>query len=340
MISIVIPTYNRAIYLNYLLGDICKEIESIPKEIEIKIIVIDNCSNDETIDVVKEWQSIIPTLTLQRNSANIGIEGNLILGSICSQSEYTWMLSDHQRIRKGVFMELIELLNSQKPDIVVMDIEQWPSKYFNYNVASRTINKINKDELGEILWLNGNVSTNLFKTSIAKSTARESVRIAYSFYPNMAKFSALDGKSVLSRIKNATSFPTGSLALSVKRNYDTFNASFKEHILITKKITHNNRDLRWSVNGFQNVYYRKALVLELLKILLVKQVAYLKTMKSLFQAFRVNATSFFLGQTALILFIAMLIMFVPFKFRRLVCVQIIKKFSSNFNLIRQIEKIS
>ena len=340
MLSIVIPTYNRATYLNILLKDLSYEIGSISNNIEIKVIVIDNCSNDETIQVIKEWQNVIPSLELIRNNANLGIEGNLILGSICSQSEYTWMLSDHQRLRKGVVFELIELLDSDKPDLVVMDIEQWPSLYFNYNTKSRMINNISKEELGEILWLNGNVSTNLFKTSIAKATARESVRISYSFYPNMAKFSMLDRKMLISRIKNATSFPPGSSALLVKRNYDTFSASFKEHILITKKIVSNNRELRWSIEGFQNVYYRKALVLELLKIFLIKQAAYFKMMKALLEAFRANASYFFPGRTALILFLAMIIMCIPFKLRRYLCIRTIKMVSSNIDLMNLVAKIS
>ncbi len=89
LLSITIPTYNRAPQLHIQLAWFANEIEGF--EDECDITVYDNCSTDHTQAVIQEWQQVMGETTLRsiRNSENIGGMRNLALGLSESKSRFT-----------------------------------------------------------------------------------------------------------------------------------------------------------------------------------------------------------------------------------------------------------
>ena len=77
LLTIAVPTYNRAELLNKQLAWLAKSIKGYESECEI--IISDNCSEDNTQEIVKKWQSSLPATTfhINRNSENVGVMKNI-----------------------------------------------------------------------------------------------------------------------------------------------------------------------------------------------------------------------------------------------------------------------
>jgi glycosyltransferase involved in cell wall biosynthesis len=64
-ISFISPMYNSEAWVDRL-------IENIPLESAYEIIICDDCSTDNTLDKIKEWQTKIPIIKIIRNDVNMG----------------------------------------------------------------------------------------------------------------------------------------------------------------------------------------------------------------------------------------------------------------------------
>jgi glycosyltransferase involved in cell wall biosynthesis len=72
LVTICIPTYNHAHFLPAALQSALKQTER-----DLEILVVDNCSSDETAAVVREFSLADERVRYVRNSENIGLVGNL-----------------------------------------------------------------------------------------------------------------------------------------------------------------------------------------------------------------------------------------------------------------------
>jgi abequosyltransferase len=91
-LAIVIPTYNRAIFLEETLKNVFSEINRYPNR-EILVCVSDNCSTDNTESIVKSFFD--RGIKYHRNESNLGFDGNVdasILLADCAK--YVLILSD------------------------------------------------------------------------------------------------------------------------------------------------------------------------------------------------------------------------------------------------------
>ncbi|MBC7969321.1 MAG: glycosyltransferase [Verrucomicrobia bacterium] len=136
LLSITIPTYNRAPQLYIQLAWFANEIEGF--EDECDITVYDNCSTDHTQTVIQEWQQVMGESTLRsvRNSENIGGMRNLALGLSESKSRFTWTVGDDDPIDAGTLNFVLQTLRKY-PDLGLL--------YLNYSAYYTTIDQVNPD---------------------------------------------------------------------------------------------------------------------------------------------------------------------------------------------------
>lgn len=111
LLTITIPTYNRAGMLDEQLAWLATEIKG--HESECEIIIYDNCSTDNTFEVITKWQlalSTAITFNYNRNNKNIGGMLNLVACMQAATGKYIWTLGDDDPIQKGTLIYILKKL--------------------------------------------------------------------------------------------------------------------------------------------------------------------------------------------------------------------------------------
>lgn len=107
LLSIVIPTFNRAEFLDYCLG---LQIP-IAREYAIAIYITDNSSDDNTKLIVENRMSEYCHLKYIRNNENMGPDKNFELGLKLPKTDYIWLMGDTYHIPKKLIEFTIEKIS-------------------------------------------------------------------------------------------------------------------------------------------------------------------------------------------------------------------------------------
>ncbi len=105
LLSICIPTYNRATHLEKILDNLMGEIRNVRDEVEI--CVSDNASTDPTEDVLKRASEKIP-LRYQKNEKNLGYDLNAINVTMMARGKFIWYTGDDDIFLEGSVERLVE----------------------------------------------------------------------------------------------------------------------------------------------------------------------------------------------------------------------------------------
>ncbi|BCL38062.1 glycosyltransferase family 2 protein [Nostoc sp. MS1] len=110
LLTISLPTYNRAKLLDKQLAWLANAIKGFESECEI--IISDNCSEDNTPEIIKKWQMALPNTTFHanRHSKNLGVMRNIAYCLNAATSKYVWTISDDDRIEDTAIPYLIKTL--------------------------------------------------------------------------------------------------------------------------------------------------------------------------------------------------------------------------------------
>lgn len=110
--TIAIPAYNRE---EMIRGAI--ESALAVKRDDIEVYVIDNCSEDRTVEVAKSYDD--PRLTVLQNPENLGLFGNFNRCLEVATSPYLCLLCSDDRIRPGFIERAIEVMEAN-PDCTLL----------------------------------------------------------------------------------------------------------------------------------------------------------------------------------------------------------------------------
>ena len=113
--SIIIPTYNSV-------NEVQRAIESVREQTlkNYEIIVVDDCSTDNTYEVLSKQQDII----LIRNSTNLRAGGARNKGIERAKGEYIIFLdADDYLAEKETLQKLNDVIGNEKTDIVYLGFE-------------------------------------------------------------------------------------------------------------------------------------------------------------------------------------------------------------------------
>jgi glycosyltransferase involved in cell wall biosynthesis len=115
LLSILIPTYNRAKPLKKNLYMIEKYINENDLIDDIKIIISNNCSTDNTKQVIDQFynQTDIKADRYSQND-NLGLEGNALFVLEKADTEYVMYLSDDDFLDENYIVNLVDKLKSNK----------------------------------------------------------------------------------------------------------------------------------------------------------------------------------------------------------------------------------
>ena len=119
LLSIAIPTYNRASILKKSLGKLLPQIIANAENIEL--IISDNASTDNTQDILNEYKKLYTQINFKiyLQLSNTGYYGNFKRCRELSNGKYFWLLSDNEQIEDGVVSFLIENIKTKNQEVGV-----------------------------------------------------------------------------------------------------------------------------------------------------------------------------------------------------------------------------
>ena len=110
IVSIGIPTFNRAELLRSALYSLAPQIKEFQGEVEL--IVSDNNSQDYTEDVVK-WAQQFGPIKYHRNMENIGAFKNaILLITTLAKGDFCWILGDDDFVRPNGVKKILEIIKT------------------------------------------------------------------------------------------------------------------------------------------------------------------------------------------------------------------------------------
>lgn len=112
ILSICIPTWNRAVFLKQSLERFAEQIQQIDSR-ELELYVSDNCSEDDTPTIIKDFINKGLPITYNRNEINIGAARNFVKCMQWASGKYILLLGDDDVLEPGALFFLLDLLRGK-----------------------------------------------------------------------------------------------------------------------------------------------------------------------------------------------------------------------------------
>jgi|LQYC01.1.fsa_nt_gi Glycosyltransferases involved in cell wall biogenesis len=126
MLTIAIPTFNRAEKVKRLLSVIKDEIFSSRLQDQVAVIVSNNASTDETHSAVSGFLNCGLNLKYYRQLENLGFDGNLRFLYRQAKTRYVWFMADDDLPLKGAIAKIAKTLEMCDPDVLLFSFIQPP----------------------------------------------------------------------------------------------------------------------------------------------------------------------------------------------------------------------
>jgi glycosyltransferase involved in cell wall biosynthesis len=137
LLSVCIPTYNGARRIESALYSLAPQIAALGDEVEL--IVSDNCSADDTREVVERARQWGP-IRYHRNDPNVGQARNVLrLANELARGEFAWVLGDDDIVREGGVARVVRVLK-ENPDIDYVYVNVTVKPAAERNAFGRAVN--------------------------------------------------------------------------------------------------------------------------------------------------------------------------------------------------------
>lgn len=124
LLTIAVPTYNRADCLELLLSTLLRELQGL--EGRVAVVVGDNASTDRTTEVTAAFAAAWRDTVLVRHEQNLGMDGNFCGCAERVRTPYFWVVGDDDLPRAGAVRAVLSLLEREAPDLVYLDSRWLP----------------------------------------------------------------------------------------------------------------------------------------------------------------------------------------------------------------------
>ncbi|MUL38100.1 glycosyltransferase family 2 protein [Gloeocapsopsis dulcis] len=130
LLTIAIPTFNRTHLLDKQLAWLANSIRGFESDCEV--IISDNCSTDETKEVIQKWQHAFAAtqLRINRNRENIGAIKNIAYCINNATSKYVWTISDDDTIYAKTLADVLQVLRDNA------DLSLLILNFSNFNIKT------------------------------------------------------------------------------------------------------------------------------------------------------------------------------------------------------------
>lgn len=124
IISIFIPTYNRADHLKEALESIVAQPEFLETD-KIEIVISDNASTDNTQEICEDFVNRFPAkIIYNRNSENLGCTNNMLKLKELANGECVKFLNDTVNLKENALKEMLNFVNEniqEKPVLIFLN---------------------------------------------------------------------------------------------------------------------------------------------------------------------------------------------------------------------------
>lgn len=124
-ISFILPCYNVAPYVGRCIESI--ETQDIPQE-EYEVICVDDCSKDNTVEVIEQYQARYSNVQLVRHEVNQTAGGARNTGVREAKGEYLWFVDPDDAVFPNVLKAISDKIEALKVEIL----------FFNYQTQNET----------------------------------------------------------------------------------------------------------------------------------------------------------------------------------------------------------
>ena len=121
-LEIVIPTYNRAEYLDNTLN----EIFNSPLK-DCKITIRNNASKDNTQEICEKYERLFKNCNIITNKINIGGNANILRSYEEAEAPYVWVISDNDLYNFKECEDFIKAIESEKYDLIMTCSQGFPN---------------------------------------------------------------------------------------------------------------------------------------------------------------------------------------------------------------------
>lgn len=119
LLSIAIPTFNRAGYLALCLAQFVPEADLVERG-TVELLVSDNCSADSTSEVIDAVRAQGLTVRYIRNETNIGSDANIAQCFNEARGDYVQILGDDDLYLPGRLREIVAMLGERERGLVCL----------------------------------------------------------------------------------------------------------------------------------------------------------------------------------------------------------------------------
>ena len=144
LLSICIPTYNRAHTIYNLLSSIETELNKLEYKNIVEVVITDNASIDNTLNVVNNFILRGMNITYLCHNKNLGFGLNLTKAIDISHGKFCWMMGSDEVIFPGALFYVISIISDCSSDIIVGNPVSkgctrkfFLNDYINYKLDSR-----------------------------------------------------------------------------------------------------------------------------------------------------------------------------------------------------------
>lgn len=124
LLTIAIPTYNRATFLGLCLKRINEEMISLDKDLRclVNVYVSDNGSLDNTHEVIAQYQHVWGNNFVSvRNVGNIGPDANIAQCYESAKTPYIWLVGDDDVLLPDGLRKVLDVLMNNEVDLLYVN---------------------------------------------------------------------------------------------------------------------------------------------------------------------------------------------------------------------------
>lgn len=134
LLTIAIPTFNRAEYLDLCLMRISEELDSLSADWQklVTVYVSNNASTDNTDKVISRYEfKNLRAFKVVNNADNIGADRNIVQCYTSATTPYVWILGDDDVILPGKLRVILNILKKEDIDILYVNGYGYSNSYLS-----------------------------------------------------------------------------------------------------------------------------------------------------------------------------------------------------------------